>query len=132
MRITQKQSCIGIRPTESGMREYGLAYSNGICAESVGSQGICMHLVEIPPGAVAKAHVHPHESTVYILEGEVETLFGERLEESVISKAGEFLYIPAGIPHKARNVSATVGARAVIARTDPNDEEAAIMRPDLD
>jgi len=123
---------VGVRPSESSMREYGLAYSNGISADSAGSQGICMHLVDIPPGAVAKTHIHPHESTVYVLEGEVETLYGDALEESVISKAGDFLYIPAGIPHKARNTSTTVAARAVIARTDPNDEEAAIMRPDLD
>ena len=91
-----------------------------------------MHLVDIPPGAVAKAHVHPHESTVYILEGEVETMYGEKLEHSVTTRAGDFLYIPAGIPHKAKNMSATNPAKAVIARTDPNDEEAAVMRPDLD
>lgn len=114
------------------MREYGLAYTNGISADTAGSQGICMHLVDIPPGAVAKAHLHPHESRVYILEGEVETLYGEKLENSVTTKAGDFLYIPAGIPHKARNVSASSPARAVIARTDPKDEEAAVMRPDLD
>jgi len=114
------------------MRDYGFAYANGICAQSVGSEKICMHLVEIPPGAVAKAHLHPHETTIYVIEGEVEMAYGEQLERRMSNKAGDFIYIPAGVPHKPWNASATNVARAIIARTDPSDEEAVILRPDLD
>jgi uncharacterized RmlC-like cupin family protein len=127
-----KQECKTLRPTETTMRQYGLAYTNGICAESVGSQNLSLHLVVIPPGAVAKAHLHEHETAIYVLEGEVEMSYGAHLENKMVNRAGDFIYIPAGVPHKPRNTSQTVTARAVIARTDPNDEESAIMRPDLD
>ena len=36
----------------------GLSYFEGIAAETVGSTGICMHLLTIPPGGRAKAHLH--------------------------------------------------------------------------
>jgi uncharacterized RmlC-like cupin family protein len=125
-------TCATLRPTESSMREYGLPYTNGITAQSVGSEGICMHLVDVPPGAVAKAHVHPHETCIYILEGEVEMSYGERLEHKMVNRAGDFVYIPAGVPHKPWNASQTAPARAVISRTDANEDEVAFLRPDLD
>jgi uncharacterized RmlC-like cupin family protein len=37
-------------------------------------------------------------------------------------RAGDFMYIPPGIPHLPVNPSATHEARAVIARTDPNEQ----------
>jgi hypothetical protein len=41
--------------------------------------------------------------------------YGERLEEHLIAKAGEFVYIPAGMPHLPYNLSATESCVAVIA-----------------
>jgi uncharacterized RmlC-like cupin family protein len=83
-----------------------------------------MHLVVIPAGARAEPHIHVgHETGIYVLEGTVCTRWGERLQNEVISRAGEFLFIPPGVPHEAINLSDTEPARAVIARNDPAEQD---------
>ncbi len=91
-----------------------------------------MHLLTIPPGGRAKAHRHEsHETAIYMLSGEAHTWYGERLEHHVIVKAGELFYIPAGVPHLPANLSEQP-ACAVIARTDPNEQESVVLMPELD
>ena len=86
----------------------GSAISQGIAAETVGAKGICMHLLTIPPGVRAKAHLHEaHETAIYMLSGEAHTWYGDRLEHHVIVHAGELFYIPAGVPHLPANLSST-------------------------
>ena len=58
--------------------------------------------------------------------------YGENLEQHMVINAGEFLYIPAGVPHLPYNPSATEPCTAVIARTDPNEQESVVLRPDLE
>lgn len=83
-----------------------------------------MHLVVIPPGARSKPHLHVgYETGIYVLEGEVLTRWGQQLEQEVVSRAGEFLFIPAGVPHEAINLSDTNPARAVIARNDAAEQD---------
>lgn len=110
----------------------GLTYFNGIAKETVGSQGICMHLLTIPPGARAKAHLHEnHETAIYILDGETVTLYGPNLEHQMINKAGDLVYIPAGVPHLPVNLSSKP-ASAVISRTDPNEQESVVLLAHLE
>ena len=45
------------------------------------------------------------------------------LTQSVISEAGDFLFIPPGQPHVAINLSDTEPARAIVARNDPAEQE---------
>ena len=81
-------------------------------------------MVVIPPGGKAVPHFHKgFETAIYILEGEVETRFGEKLSESVFNKAGDFLYIPENVPPQPINLSQTLPVRAIVARTDPNEQE---------
>ena len=58
--------------------------------------------------------------------------FGERLEDHVDIDSGDFIYIPAGIPHLPYNPSETETCTAVIARTDPNEQESVKLLPELD
>jgi len=51
---------------------------------------------------------------------------GERLEEQLSARAGDFIYIPAGMPHLPHNLSATESCVAIIARTDPNEQESVV------
>ncbi|HEX2843217.1 cupin domain-containing protein [Hyphomicrobium sp.] len=125
-------TCRVIRATDTYDGKQGLTYFCGIAAETVGSKGICMHLLTIPPGARAKAHLHEnHETAIYILDGETLTLFGDRLQHQMINKAGELVYIPAGVPHLPINLSSKP-ASAVIARTDPNEQESVVLLPELE
>jgi uncharacterized RmlC-like cupin family protein len=132
MSSTAKPSCSVVRARQTYSGKQGLNYFEGIATETVGSTGLCMHIVTIPPGARAKAHLHEaHESAVYVLSGEARTWYGERLEEFADMKAGDMMYIPAGVPHLPANLS-DAPCTAVIARTDPREQESVVLLPELD
>jgi uncharacterized RmlC-like cupin family protein len=100
----------------------------GISAETAGARGLSMNLVIIPPGASAEPHFHKgFESAVYVLEGRVQTRYGPKLEQSVITEAGDFLFIPPDVPHQPVNLSETEAARAIVVRNDPNEQEHVIL-----
>lgn len=130
--IATGQHCIAIRPDDTYEGKQGLNYFAGISAESVGAQGVCMHLLKMPPGVRAKAHLHAHhETAIYLISGEVEVLHGDTLQHHTIMRTGEFMYIPAGVPHLPYNTG-KVEAVAVIARTDPNEQESVVLLPHLE
>lgn len=132
MAVQSKSQCRLLRPTGTFDGKQGLRYQEGISAETVGAHGLCMHILTMPPGARAKAHLHEaHETAIYILSGEVHTWYGDRLENHVITKAGDLFYIPAGVPHLPANLS-DKPASAVITRTDPNEQESVVLLPHLD
>ena len=56
---------------------------------------------------------------------------GEQLEHREVARPGDYLYIPAGVPHVAVNYGESP-AIFVAARTDPNEQESVVMRPELD
>lgn len=113
-----------VRAEREVMTRQRLPYFIGISGETVGAQGLAMHLVVIPPGAKAAPHVHRgYETAIYVLEGRVLTRWGEGLAQSVVSEAGEFLFIPPDVPHEAVNLSDTLPARAIVARNDPAEQE---------
>jgi len=105
----------------------GLDYRAGISAETAGARGICMHLLELPPGVRAEPHYHEaHETAILVLEGAAEMRHGPNLEFVMRMEAGDFVYIPAGAPHQPYNPTPTL-VRAVIARTDPNEQESVVL-----
>ena len=114
----------GIRPDIEVMTRQRLPYFVGISGQTVGAQGLSMHLVVIPPGGRAEPHLHiGYETGIYVLEGRVLTRWGASLENEIVSEAGEFLFIPPGVPHEAINLSASEVARAVVARNDPAEQD---------
>jgi len=128
----KKHTCQIIRPSKTYGGKQGLNYFEGIATETVGSTGICMHMVKIPPGAKANAHLHEnHETAIYVLKGEAQIWYGDNLSEHMIVREGEFLYIPAGVPHCPANLSDDE-VIAVLARTDPNEQESVHPLPELD
>ncbi len=124
--------CRIVRHQEAFVGKQGLDYFSGVSVESCGSKAICMHLLVMPPGGKAKAHFHEaHETAIYMLEGVVEFLHGPNLEHCDRVKAGDFIYIPAGVPHQPYNPTEERAA-AVIARTDPNEQESVVLTPELE
>lgn len=121
------KSCKLITAGETYDGKQGLSYFSGISAESAGSEALCMHIVTIPPGASARPHYHEnHESTIFVLEGEAEMRHGQDLQHVMRAKAGDFVYIPAGVPHQPYNPTDRP-VRAVIARTDPKEQESVVL-----
>ena len=101
-----------------------LPYFLGISDQSAGAKALSMTMVVIPPGACADPHIHVgYETSIYLLEGEVETRYGDNLEHSVINRAGDFIYIPPGLLHQPFNLSNTKAARAIVARDNPSETE---------
>ena len=115
------------------MGKQGPKYTPGVSAETVGSEKLWVGSITLPPGGRTKAHVHDgHESAFFLLEGEsVELCTGERLEHCERAQTGDYLFIPAGVPHVAVN-RGTTPARFVGARTDPNEQESVVLMPEID
>jgi uncharacterized RmlC-like cupin family protein len=127
-----QDTCRIVQSNGSYEGRQGLTYFSGISAESVGARGICMHLLRMPPGARAKAHLHEaHETAIFVLSGQAGMWYGDQLEHHLTVQAGDYLYIPAGVPHLPYNPGPDE-AVAVLSRTDPNEQESVILRPDLD
>jgi uncharacterized RmlC-like cupin family protein len=120
----QEPKVQGLRPDREVMTRQRLPYFVGISGKTVNASGLSMHLVVIPPGARAEPHIHVgYETGIYVLEGTVCTRWGHALENEIISKAGDFLFVPPGIPHEAINLSTTEPARAVVARNHPAEQD---------
>lgn len=113
--------------------EQGAVYAPGISAETVGATAVFLGVVTLPPGERTRAHVHErHESAFYLLSGdEVELWTGEQLEHREVARPGDFLFIPANVPHVAVNRGATP-AVFVGVRDEPTAQESLSMRPGLD
>ena len=130
---TKTSTCRVIKSQEYYQGKQAVNYFVGISAENTGAQGICMHLTTIPPGVRAKAHMHEgQETAIYVIQGSASMWYGDNLSEHLTVKAGEYLYIPAGMPHLPYNPSETDTAVALIARTDPNEQESVVLLPALD
>ena len=91
-------------------------YFAGISAEKTGAKGLCLHMVTIPPRGRAKPHLH-----------EAGMWYGEGLSRHVWVQAGDFLYIPANVPHLPYNPSEDTPCVGLVARTDPNEQESVTL-----
>ena len=125
--------CTVVSSGETNRSMQGLGRFIGISVDTVGACGISMNLVTIPAGGRAKAHLHEiHETAIYILSGTSEMWYGEKLREHLTAHQGDFVYIPAGMPHLPANPSQSEPCIAVLARTDPNEQESVVLLPHLD
>lgn len=128
-----KHGLVVVRRSAPIRGKQGHIYRPAISAEAVGAKALHLQLLEIPPGERAHAHKHQsHETAIHVLSGVSGCFWGERLEHHVVAGAGEFVYIAADVPHLPYNRSKTEAVTAVIARTDPNEQESVILLPDLE
>ena len=102
----------------------GIKYKVGMSAKNVGSTKLSMNVATIPPGGVARAHIHvDFDVMLYILEGRVRHEYGKGCRKSLENKAGDFIYIEPGLPHEVFNMSDTESVVAVVARSDATEWE---------
>jgi uncharacterized RmlC-like cupin family protein len=121
---------VTFRVTEAAQSKQALPVFAGISGETAGAKHLSLLKVVIPPGGSAEPHVHKgFESAIYLLQGRVETRYGEGLKQSVINVAGDFLFIPPDVPHQPINLSDTEPAIAIVARNDPNEQEHVVLYP---
>ena len=128
-----QRTCRLVRAGEEFAGKQGHFCAPGISAQSAGAQRIHLQIVRIPPAVRSKAHQHEgHESAIYILSGESGMWYGESLQHHLIARAGDFLYIPPNMPHLPYNLSDAESCVALIARTDPNEQESLVLLPELE
>jgi len=118
---------VTIRPQNTTTTRQNLPIFVGISGMTAGAKHLSMNMVIIPPGGAAKPHVHRgYETAIYVLRGRVKTQYGPGLKKSVINEAGDFIFIPADLPHQPMNLSDTEPAHALVARNDPNEQESVV------
>ena len=131
--LERPADCKLLRAGEPFTGKQGFTYAPAVSAETVGASGIHMQLLTMPPGARAKAHKHEaHETAIYVLSGEGAMYYGDKLERHMVAKSGDFLYIPANMPHLPYNTSQSEPCIAAVARTDPNEQESVVLMPELE
>ena len=112
----------GGRPFEG---RQGLSYFEGISAESAGAQALCMHLLDMPP-APRRFRIRRLTRRDPRPQRPREDALRRGLSQELEVGTGDFLYIPAGMPHQPFNAG-DEPCRAVIARTDPNEQESVVL-----
>src|SRR4029079_6151413 len=117
---------IVIRSGRSYDGKQGMSLATGVSSRSAGAHALGLHVVTIPPGNRAAPHGDEgHESAIYTVSGETEVWHGEGLMQRTVVRAGDFMYVPPGIPHVPVNRSDVMTA-AVVARTDPQEQESVV------
>ncbi len=112
-----------VRPEKETLSRQRLPYFVGVSAASAGATRISMNLVVIPPFGAAEPHSHRgFESAVYMMKGRVDVRYGHELEQLLVLEEGDFLFIPADMPHQPIN-HAGEPALAIVARNDANEQE---------
>jgi len=70
------------------------------------------------PNTASTVHHHgPLETVVYVLSGKSKVRWGSRLEHEVDLESGDFLYIPAFMPHQEINPSSDQPTQWVVVRS---------------
>ena len=110
----------------SGMRRFA-----AISGTLTGSQKLWMGGNTVLPGEASAAHHHGEaDSGIYIVSGRPRFTFLVDGEETSIDAApGDFVYVPAWVPHREENPSGDEPAVVVLARSTP--EEIVVNLPDL-
>ncbi|HVT14977.1 MAG TPA: cupin domain-containing protein [Thermoanaerobaculia bacterium] len=102
----------------------GIRYKAGLSAKNTSAAKLSMNVATIPPGGVARAHIHvDFEVMLYILHGRVRHEYGPGLRQAVDNEAGDFIFIEPGVPHEVLNLSDTEPVIAVVARSDASEWE---------
>jgi len=99
----------------SGSRRYAaIGPSLGIASTIWGG------LFEVEPGARTGIHHHGEQDTIaFVLSGRCEVRWGAQGEFSARAKAGDFIHVPAFLPHMEINPSRVVPFRWVVVRSTP-------------
>lgn len=90
----------------------GLVEAQKLCAKSVGhgmsreilayDKNLMMIRMAFEQGGVGEDHSHPHEQITYIISGEFEYTYGDKV---LNMKPGDSVFVPSGLTHGIRCLS---------------------------
>jgi uncharacterized RmlC-like cupin family protein len=100
--------------TSGSLRMSAIAAMNGIASS------LWAGIFVVEPSAKTGIHHHGEQDTVvYVLEGEACVRWGDLGEHSATVRAGDFLHVPAWLPHQELNPSTEHLFRWVVVRSTP-------------
>jgi uncharacterized RmlC-like cupin family protein len=121
-----------VKPGQTYVGKQGFTYGAGASQETVGSQKVCMNILPMPPGVVAKAHYHEGIETIaYLLEGQCAVYYGCELEKRVLVGQGEQCFVAADVPHAPRNESGKP-CTWIVVHSSGSNQDGIVLLPDLD
>jgi uncharacterized RmlC-like cupin family protein len=121
-----------VKPGQTYVGKQGFTYGAGVSTETVGAQKVCMNVLPMPPGAVAKAHYHEGIETIaYLLEGDCALYYGNELEKRIQFRQGEQAFVGADVPHAPCNDSGRPCVWIVV-HSSGSDQDGLVLLPDLD
>jgi len=83
--------------------------TNGIARQLFTGKRMMLAHVHLDKGAVVPKHVHENEQLTWIVRGSMKFWLGEGDEiKELILSAGDVLYIPSNVPHKAEALEDTL------------------------
>jgi uncharacterized RmlC-like cupin family protein len=121
-----------VKPGQTYVGKQGFTYGAGASLETVGAQKICMNILPMPSGAVAKSHYHMGIETIaYMLEGECAVYYGDGLRNRVLVHQGEQCFVAIDVPHAPRNESGKP-CTWIVVHSSGSDQDGIVLTPDLD
>jgi uncharacterized RmlC-like cupin family protein len=107
----------------------GMSRAAAITKARAGAERLWAGTVVIDPDAKTGAHHHGHvESVIYVIAGRARMRWGDRLEYTAEAGPGDFIYVPAYLPHQEINASPSTPLSCVVVR---GDQEAVVVNFDL-
>jgi uncharacterized RmlC-like cupin family protein len=100
----------------------GMVRRAAIDKNTANSKSLWFGRVTCPPGLKSVPHHHgPAETAGHMLSGDrIRVYFGEGYQEFIEVEPGDYLFVPAYIPHIEMNMSDVVAAEFVTARSPDN------------
>jgi uncharacterized RmlC-like cupin family protein len=101
----------------------GMQRSSAISGSTVGAEGLWMGETHISPGMVSGNHHHGEsETAIYVVSGHPVFVFlddtGETPREvRLLTQPGDYVYVPAWVPHREENPDPDNEAVVVLARS---------------
>ena len=112
----------GLREVNKVRGWNNIQYGAGLSGKNTPATKLSMNKAFIPPGGIAKAHIHvDFDVMVFLLKGSVRHEFGEGCRKSVTHNAGDMFYIEPGLPHEVFNCSDTEWVEAIVSRSDASE-----------
>ena len=112
----------GLREVHKVRGWNNIQYGAGLSGKNTPATKLSMNKAFIPPGGIAKAHIHvDFDVMVFLLKGSVRHEFGPGCRNSVTHSEGDMFYIEPGLPHEVFNCSDTDWVEAIVSRSDASE-----------
>ena len=110
----------GTQSPDTTTQTRGMERRPGIDASTSGASRVWLGLVTCEANTQGPPHHHGEaETAAYVIDGHIRVYFGENFREHVDAGPGDFLFVPAHMPHIEANI-ADHPAHAVLSRSPDN------------